>query len=186
MEVHISTAELLTTDGVPLKQSLKKAERKNKIRAFLLVFPLLLFIIVTFVMPIGDMLLRSVDDTQINTVFPNTFSEFKKWDKEKDELPPEEVYKALFEELAYGDKIQVGRALTRMNYSKSGWKSLIKNTSRAIKKAVKKNEFPDSYKDFLITANDKWADPTFWYAMGQMVNNQTPIYYYIAIDMTYD
>ena len=186
MEVPISTAELLTTDGVPLKQSLKKAERKNKIRAFLLVFPLLLFIIVTFVMPIGDMLLRSVDDTQINTVFPNTFSEFKKWDKEKDELPPEEVYRALFEELAYGDKIQVGRALTRMNYSKSGWKSLIKNTSRAIKKAVKKNEFPDSYKDFLITANDKWADPTFWYAMGQMVNNQTPIYYYNAIDMTYD
>ena len=186
MEVPISTAELLTTDGVPLKQSLKKAERKNKIRAFLLVFPLLLFIIVTFVMPIGDMLLRSVDDTQINTVFPNTFAEFKKWDKEKDELPPEEVYRALFEELAYGDKIQVGRALTRMNYSKSGWKSLIKNTSRAIKKAVKKNEFPDSYKDFLITANDKWADPTFWYAMGQMVNNQTPIYYYNAIDMTYD
>ena len=55
-----------------------------------------------------------------------------------------------------------------------------------VKKAVKKNEFPDSYKDFLITANDKWADPTFWYAMGQMVNNQTPIYYYNAIDMTYD
>ena len=64
----------------------------------------------------------------------------RKWDKEKDELPPEEVYRALFEELAYGDKIQVGRALTRMNYSKSGWKSLIKKTSRAIKKAVKKDE----------------------------------------------
>ena len=47
-------------------------------------------------MPIGDMLLRSVDDSQINTVFPNTFEEYKKWDKEKDELPPEEVYKALF------------------------------------------------------------------------------------------
>ncbi len=39
-------------------------------------------------MPIGDMLLRSVDDTQINTVFPKTFEEYKKWDKEKDELPP--------------------------------------------------------------------------------------------------
>ena len=51
-------------------------------------------------MPIGDMLLRSVDDSQINTVFPNTFEEYKKWDKEKDKLPPEEVYKALFEELA--------------------------------------------------------------------------------------
>ena len=113
-------------------------------------------------MPIGDMLLRSVDDSQINTVFPNTFEEYKKWDKEKDELPPEEVYKALFQELAYGDKIQVGRALTRMNYSKSGWKSLIKKTSREIKKVVKKEEFPDSYKEFLIETNEKWADPTYW------------------------
>ena len=142
MEDCISTSALLTTDGVPLKQSLKKAERKNKLRAFLLVFPLLLFIIVTFVMPIGDMLFRSVDDSQINGVFPNTFNEYKKWDKETDALPPEEVYKALFEELAYGDKIQIGRALTRMNYSKSGWKSLIKTTSRQIKKAVKKSEEP--------------------------------------------
>ena len=132
------------------------------------------------------MLLRSVDDSQINTVFPNTFEEYKKWDKEKDELPSEDVYKALFQELAFGNKIQVGRALTRMNYSKSGWKSLIKTTSRAIKKAVKKDEFPDSYKDFLIEANEKWADPTYWYAMGQMINNQTPIYYYNAIDRTYD
>ena len=186
MEDCISTSALLTTDGVPLKQSLKKAERKNKLRAFLLVFPLLLFIIVTFVMPIGDMLFRSVDDSQINGVFPNTFNEYKKWDKEKDVLPPEEVYKALFEELAYGEKIQIGRALTRMNYSKSGWKSLIKTTSRQIKKAVKKNELPNNYKEFLISANEKWADPTFWYAMGQMVNNTTPIYYWNALDRTYD
>ena len=186
MEVVINNTPLLTTDGIPLKQSLKKAERKNKLRAFLLVFPLLLFIIVTFVMPIGDMLLRSVDDSQINTVFPKTFEEYIKWDKEKDELPPEAVYKALFDELAYGEKIPIGRALTRMNYSKSGWKSLIKKTSRAIKKVVKKDELPDSYKDFLISTNNKWADPTYWYAMSQMINTKTPIYYWNAIDRTYD
>ena len=74
MEVNISTADqILTTDGIPLKASLRKTERKNKIRAFLLVFPLLLFIIVTFVVPIGDMLLRSVDDSQINEVYSDTF-----------------------------------------------------------------------------------------------------------------
>ena len=78
---------------------------------------------------------------QINGVFPNTFNEYKKWDKEKDELPPEEVYKALFEELAYGEKIQIGRALTRMNYSKSGWKSLIKKTSRHCNCSPKSESF---------------------------------------------
>jgi hypothetical protein len=57
-------------------------------------------------MPIGDMLLRSVDDSQINTVFPRTFEEYNKWNRDVDELPPEEVYRTLFEELATGEKIK--------------------------------------------------------------------------------
>ena len=187
MEVDISTAEqILTTDGIPLKVSLKKTERKNKIKAFLLVFPLLLFIIVTFVVPIGDMLLRSVDDSQINEVYGKTFEQYKKWDKEKDKLPPEAVYKALFNDIAYGDKIKIGRSITRMNYSKSGWKSLIKKTRRQINKTVKSEEFPTSYKDWLIEINDDWADPTFWYSMSQMLNERTSIYYWNAIDRTFD
>ena len=41
--------QILTTDGVPLSVSLKKAERKNKIKAFLLVVPLLLFLLITYI-----------------------------------------------------------------------------------------------------------------------------------------
>ena len=37
------TKQILTTDGIPLEVSLKKAEKKNKIKAFLLVAPLLFF-----------------------------------------------------------------------------------------------------------------------------------------------
>ena len=187
MEVIISTAEqILTTDGVPLKVSLKKTERRNKIKAFLLVSPLLLFIIVTFVIPIGDMLTRSIDDSQVNSVYGNTFEEYKKWDKEKDTLPPEAVYKALFEDIGYGEKIQVGKSLTRMNYSKSGWKSLIRKTRREINKIIKSEKFPESYKDTLIEINEGWADPTFWHSMAQMLNENTSIYYWNAIDRTFD
>tara|TARA_Y100000758_G_scaffold294391_1_gene251395 strand:- start:1739 stop:3019 length:1281 start_codon:yes stop_codon:yes gene_type:complete len=187
LEVIISTAEqILTTDGIPLKVSLKKTERRNKIKAFLLVSPLLLFIIVTFVIPIGDMLTRSIDDSQVNSVYGNTFEEYKKWDKEKDTLPPEAVYKALFEDIGYGEKIQVGKSLTRMNYSKSGWKSLIRKTRREINKIIKSEKFPESYKDTLIEINEGWADPTFWYSMAQMLNENTSIYYWNAIDRTFD
>ena len=42
------TKQILTTDGIPLELSLKKAERRNKIKAFLLVAPLLLFLIYGF------------------------------------------------------------------------------------------------------------------------------------------
>ena len=187
MEDIISTTnQILTTDGLPLKVSLRKTERKNKIRAFLLVFPLLLFIIVTFVVPIGDMLLRSVDDSQINNVYAKTFEEYNKWDSENDELPPEAVYEAIFNDIHYGDKVQVGKALTRMNYSKSGWKSLIKKTRRAIKKIVKSGELPTSYKETMISIHEGWGDRLFWVSMKQMVNERTAIYYWNAIDRTYD
>ena len=187
MEDIISTTDqILTTDGLPLKVSLRKTERKNKIRAFLLVFPLLLFIIVTFVVPIGDMLLRSVDDSQINNVYSKTFEEYNKWDSENNELPPEAVYEAIFNDIHYGDKVQVGKALTRMNYSKSGWKSLIKKTRRAIKKIVKSGELPTSYKETMISIHEGWGDRLFWVSMKQMVNERTVIYYWNAIDRTYD
>ena len=42
-------SKILTTDGVPLEESLKKVEQKNKFRAFLLVLPLLLFLVVAYV-----------------------------------------------------------------------------------------------------------------------------------------
>ena len=58
------------------------------------------------------MLTRSVDDKQINTVFPITFEEYKKWDRQG--LPPEEVFKSMYLELQNGEPIKIGRALTRM------------------------------------------------------------------------
>ena len=53
------------------------------------------------------MLTRSIDDSQVNEVYGKTFEEYRKWDKEKDKLPPEAVYRALFEDIAYGEKIKI-------------------------------------------------------------------------------
>ena len=74
------TKQILTTDGIPLELSLKKAERRNKIKAFLLVAPLLLFLIITYEFPIGDMLMRSVDDKMVTEMLPKTFKAMEKWD----------------------------------------------------------------------------------------------------------
>ena len=171
--------EILTTDGIPLKVSLKRAERRNKIRALLLVLPLALFITVTFVIPIISMLTRSVDDKQINTVFPKTFELYKQWDQK--ELPSEEIYASLFNEIMTADKRQVGKASTRMNYSKSGWKSLIKKSKRKFKKI---KEGP--YKEKMIAIDKKWADMEYWKALSQMVEPITFGYYLNAVDLKYD
>ena len=171
--------EILTTDGIPLKVSLKRAERRNKIRALLLVLPLALFITVTFVIPIISMLTRSVDDKQINTVFPKTFELYKQWDQK--ELPSEEMYATIFNEIMTAEKWQIGKASTRMNYSKSGWKSLIKKSKRKFKKI---EEGP--YKEQMIAIDKKWANMEYWKALGQMVDPITFGYYLNAVDLKYD
>ena len=127
-----ASGPILTTDGIPLKVSLQKSERRNKIRAFLLVVPLLTFILVTFLIPIGDMLIRSIDDRHINTVFPKTFEVYKKWNRQ--DLPSEEVYETMFFEVRDSVGFHIGKASTRINYSKSGWKSLLKKSKRKFKK----------------------------------------------------
>ena len=172
-------SEILTTEGIPLKVSLKRAERINKIRALVLVLPLTLFIIITFVIPILSMLLRSVDDKQINTVFPKTFIIYEQWDQK--ELPSEEMYATLFNEVMTADKRQIGKASTRMNYSKSGWKSLIKKSKRKFKKI---KEGP--YKEKMIAIDKRWANMEFWQAMGQMIDPYTAGYYLNAVDLKYD
>ncbi len=72
-----SQEPLLTNDGVPLKVSLRKSLRRTKIRSFLLILPPLLFLLLMFVTPIGSLLSRSIDDIQINKVFPQTFAQYE-------------------------------------------------------------------------------------------------------------
>jgi len=170
---------ILTTDGIPLKVSLQKSERRNKIRAALLVAPLLLFILFTFLIPIGDMLLRSVDDSYINTVFPKTFKEYRNWDRQ--ELPSEELYKTMFFEVKESEGYAIGKASTRMNYAKSGWKSLLKKSKRKFKKI---EEGP--YKEQMIAIDKKWADMEYWKAIGVMVDPTTAGYYLNAVDLKYN
>ena len=172
-------AEILTTDGIPLKVSLRRAERINKFRAFALVLPLTLFIVITFVIPIIAMLTRSVDDKQINTVFPKTFELYKQWDRK--ELPTEEMYATMFGEIVNADKRAIGKASTRMNYSKSGWKSLIKKSKRKFKKI---KEGP--YKEQMIAADKRWGKMEFWKALGEMVDPMTFGYFLNAVDLKYD
>ncbi len=175
----VTAGSILTTDGIPLKVSLQKSERRNKIRAFLLVLPLLVFILVTFLIPIGDMLFRSVDDSYINTVFPKTFEKYKKWDRQG--LPSEELYKTMFFEVKEGSGFSIGKATTRMNYAKSGWKSLLKKSKRKFKKI---EEGP--YKEQMIAIDKRWGDIEYWKAIGVMVDPRTAGYYLNAVDLKYN
>jgi len=123
--MNTDTKQILTSDGIPLEKSLKKAERVNKIKAFLLVAPLLLFLIITYISPIGDMLTRSVDDKMITNMLPKTFKAMEKWDGQ--ELPPEEVFASFLSDYKILIEAQTqGKLTQRLNKEKNGFNSILK------------------------------------------------------------
>ena len=170
---------LLTADGIPLKESLQKSLQQSKRRAVFLVLPPLLFIVFIFIIPIGSMLTRSVDDSLINEVLPTTLAAFEEWDKVSD--PPEALYAGFYTDIINGEKFQVGKAGTRMNYEKPGWRSLIKITSRKLKKI----EGPP-YKEAMIEIDERWTDVDFWLSLGAMKDERTLGYFLNSVDKRFD
>ncbi len=102
-----SKGQLLTNDGVPLKESLRKSLRRTKIRSFLLILVPLLFVLILFVNPIVQLLSRSIDDNAINNVFPLTFSQYQIWE-DKSNLPGEEMYAAVINDIRNTHKLPDG------------------------------------------------------------------------------
>ena len=70
MTDHTASAVALSADGMPLKRSLNRALRRQKLRAFVLIAPLLVFVLFTFLAPIGDMLFRSVENQIVSETLP--------------------------------------------------------------------------------------------------------------------
>ena len=83
MSSETISGPILTSDGIPLKVSLRKAEKRNKIRAFLLVLPLLAFILITFI------ILRKIFKVRWEHIFkeePLKFIKTKHGVKSKDDF----------------------------------------------------------------------------------------------------
>ena len=91
---------MLAADGTPLKASLRRALRAQKLRSLMLIAPLLIFVLVTFLFPIGDMLFRSVE----NQIVPETLPQHRRrrWPtgtRASGELPGEAAFAALHDDL---------------------------------------------------------------------------------------
>ena len=149
---------LTMADGTPLKVALARATRRSKIRAFLLVAPLLLFILVTFIFPIVDMLMRSVDNPEVNEAIPQTVAELENWDGEG--LPHDAVFAAFIQEMgdrSEGQRRNIGRMGARLNYEDGGFRSLINKSQRA---AAKIQDDPMQFA--LVGFDERWEDKATW------------------------
>jgi putative spermidine/putrescine transport system permease protein len=173
-----ATPDLLTTaDGRPLKEALATAQARAKRRAFLLVLPLLLFVLLTFLIPIGYMLKRSFEHDGFAASAPALVAWFSENSDFDPSDPPEAAYAALVQDLA---RMQVekttGIAGTRINYSVPGTISLFKAGARAAK------DLAPPYKEALIAEDADWAKPALWRGMQSASHVYTPEFYMVAAD----
>ena len=58
--------------GRVLRVSLRRAERAQQVRALLLVLPAIVFLLVTFIVPILSMLVVAVENPELREVMPRT------------------------------------------------------------------------------------------------------------------
>ena len=171
---------IYSSDGLPLEVSLKKAERRNKLRALFLVAPLFLFLVITYLFPIGDMLFRSIDDRMITSMLPNTYKSMEQWDGK--ELPEEPVYAAIYEDLSFLKKNKTyGKIIARLNYEKGGFSSLIKKTVRKINKFEKGN-----YKEQFIKVHKRWGQIEYLRALKNTAPKYTVAKYLKGVDLLFD
>ncbi len=184
------TGPLTTADGRPLKAALARAEARSKRRAFFLVLPLLLFVVVTFLMPIGQMLAKSVNnsgfyswkdrDAHVNVPL---MVDLRGWfdDNPVGTVPDEAAYAALVAGLSHAREVKaIGQIGTRINYEVSGSRSMFTKSARRAAK------LEPPFKEALLDLDDDWDDPKLWGSMRNASKAFTIDFYLSAIDRTRD
>jgi len=169
--------------GVPLKRSLQRALRRQKLRAFLLIVPLLVFIIVGFLMPIGSMLFRSVENSIVQDSIPNTVTALRGWDARGTDLPPEEVYAALVADLQVGFAERTALNFARrMNFEITGFTTMIRRGQRDIPTWDLETDGP--FRERMIDMHRGWGELATWRGIAAYSPPYTIGYYLAAVDMT--
>ncbi len=151
---------MLSADGVPLKKSLAKALRAQKLRALALIAPLLVFVLLTFIAPIVDMLFRSVENQIVTETMPRTVVLLRDWDAESDQLPGDEVFDAAYEDLflaaEYKNHSKLG---TRLNYETTGMSSLFRKAGRGL------DDIGETYQKQFKKLDRDWDEAEPWAEM---------------------
>ena len=126
--------------------------------ALLLIAPLLAFVLITFVMPIADMLFRSAENGIVGEILPRTSAAIKDWNPQQEAgLPDENVYRSLFVDLTIAVKQRTHtRVGSRLNYEAAGISSSFRRVGRGLK-----NFDTEPYQDYFARLNPNWMEPNY-------------------------
>ncbi len=151
-----------------------------RLRAAALTLPLLAFVGVTFIAPLGSMLVRSFYEPHVADALPRTLAALRAWDGSS--VPTEDTFRILATELRPLDQQRkLGGVATRVNRLEGGMRSTIMDTARALRGAE-----PDSWREAVIAADPAWGDEAAWLAVRRAGERYTMRHYLNALDLDRD
>ncbi|WP_300033192.1 ABC transporter permease [uncultured Roseobacter sp.] len=151
---------MMAADGTPLKTSLNRALRRQKLRALMLIAPLLIFVLVTFIAPIADMLFRSIENQIVSDTLPRTTAELADWDGDSGELPGPAIFESLYKDIFIAQERKLHTRLgSRLNYELTGVSSLFRKSGRRV------DDMGEVYQDQFEDLNSFWKKGENWNAL---------------------
>ncbi|MDO5529922.1 MAG: ABC transporter permease [Paracoccus sp. (in: a-proteobacteria)] len=163
------------------KRHARREVRRHRLRAFLLVAPLLAFLGFAFLAPIGTMLYRSVYNPGMMQLIPETLDTLAEWDGV--DLPPEEARADFAVELRrLFNERRSGRLGEEINRVMPGASSTIQSTGRALSREDEADVAARG-AEMLAEANANWRDGRIWRSMQQAGQVYTDRNFLTALDL---
>ncbi|MBU9630830.1 ABC transporter permease [Burkholderia multivorans] len=175
------------TSTAALKRELKAAEARKRTMALLLIAPLAIFLLLVFVVPIGTLLTRAVQNPEIAAALPNTVAALSKWDRKTP--PTDAAYAALAADMTkVADSDAMGALARRLNTEIPGYRSLVAKTARAM--PLKNDDgtapTPAGTRSKLIELDARWGEVAYWQAIAKNGSAYSPFYLLAALDHKQD
>ncbi|HVL46625.1 MAG TPA: ABC transporter permease, partial [Acidovorax sp.] len=150
-------------------------------RAFALTLPLLVFLLLTLLVPIAALLQRAVENPEVANALPATMRALDGWDRK--DAPGAPAYAALMQDLArLPDSSDAGALARRLNTEVPGARSLIMGAYRALPM----EGTPDSIRAQLLEKDARWAEAPLWQAIAKNGARWTPDYLLASVDLQRD
>ena len=166
-----------------LASQLRRSQRRKKAFAISLTLPLLIFLLATFIVPIGALLVRAVENPEVASTLSRTVAALEKWDQTS--TPPDAAYGALAADLAgITEQADAGGLARRLNSEISGARSLVMSTYRAL--PFDKGLSPTQVKARMLEIDARWAEPGYWQAIAKNGSRWTPDYLLTSVDLKRD
>jgi putative spermidine/putrescine transport system permease protein len=168
-----------------LRRSLRRSRRRGQVVAAAFVAPLLVFTLLVFVLPIGDMLRRSFWNAELAAAWPGLRAAMGAWRSHGGHgVPPEPVFAALAEDLrrTFGTP-PLATAARRLNYDLENGRSLVFNAARRVAQI---EQPAGTWTDTLTGIDRRWAAPETWAAIDRARVPFTDFFLLAALDLQRD